>query len=69
MINYQPLIKHWTDSPLAPWANQLQSQIDSRFNSERYGDLPRWLSVLERLPTDLTTDRIELDKATVTAST
>lgn len=69
MINYQPLIKHWTDSPLAPWANQLQSQIDSRFNSERYGDLPRWLSVLERLPTDLTTDRIELDKAMVTAST
>jgi tRNA (mo5U34)-methyltransferase len=67
MIDYQPLIKQWADGPLAPWAHQLQEQIDSRFNSGRYGDLPRWLSVLERLPTDLTTDLIELNQAAVTA--
>ncbi len=68
MIDYQPLIKQWSDGPLAPWAHQLQGQIDSRFNSGRYGDLPRWLSVLERLPTDLTTDLIELNNVAITAS-
>ena len=67
MIDYQPLIRQWNDGPLANWAQQLQDQVDSRFSSERYGDLSRWLSVLERLPTNLTTNLIKLNQATVTA--
>lgn len=68
MIDYQPLIERWENSSLAPWAKQLQQQIDSRFHSRRYGDLPGWLSILEQLPSDLCTELIELNTATVTAT-
>jgi tRNA (mo5U34)-methyltransferase len=50
VIDYQPLVQRWQDTPLQPWADVLQAQIDADFHSRRYGDLPRWLEALEALP-------------------
>jgi len=68
VIDYRPLIKSWVDSPLARWAEILEQQIESRFHGRRYGDLPRWLSVLEKLPKGLSNDAIKLSSAVVTAA-
>jgi tRNA (mo5U34)-methyltransferase len=50
MIDYQALIRRWADGEMAPWAQQLPQQIAQGLSQERYGDLPRWLQVLEDLP-------------------
>lgn len=50
VIDYQPLVQRWQDTPLQPWADVLQAQISADFHSRRYGDLPRWLQALEALP-------------------
>ncbi len=66
MIDYHPLIESWKDGDLAPWAEQLPAQLAEGLSLQRYGDLPRWLSVLESLP-DIPVDGISLDAARVGA--
>ena len=66
-MDYQPLIERWQDSELNPWALLLQEQIATGLSLQRYGDLPRWLRVLEDLP-DLRAREITLDAARVGAS-
>ena len=66
MIDYQPLIRRWRDTGLAPWAQLLPDQIARGLALERYGDLPRWLQALEALP-DIAPAQIHLDRARVGA--
>ena len=67
MINYQPLIERWQGGELDSWALVLAEQIATGLDKKRYGDLPRWLQVLDELP-DLQPDRIQLNTAHVGAS-
>lgn len=67
MIDYQPLIDHWLGSDLDRWAQELPAQLASGLSQQRYGDLPRWLEVLDALP-DLQTDQLQLDSSRVGAS-
>lgn len=50
MIDYEPLAEEWAGGEMDAWSQVLLEQIGARFHSKRYGDLPRWLSALERLP-------------------
>ena len=67
MIDYQPLIDHWTGSELDRWAQLLPEQLAAGLSHQRYGDLARWLQVLEDLP-DIEADSVQLDQARVGAS-
>ena len=67
MIDYQPLIEQWQDGALAPWAKLLPQQIAQGLSPQRYGDLPRWLKVLDDLP-ELRAELIALDRARVGAA-
>ena len=67
MIDYQPLIERWQGGELERWAQLLEKQIASGLSRKRYGDLTRWLVVLEELPA-LQADRVQLDAARVGAS-
>ena len=64
MIDYSALIERWQGSDMDAWAKLLPGQISSGLSPQRYGDLPRWLQVLEDLPdissdgTQLTADRV-----------
>jgi len=66
ILDYRPLIERWRDSPLQPWAAQLEEQIAAGLSLQRYGDLPRWLEALEALPDIAATHRL-LDTARVGA--
>ncbi len=50
MIDYQPLLQHLADTPLAPWLDSLPSHIEAGLCPRRYGDLPHWLAALAALP-------------------
>ncbi|MBN7795715.1 tRNA 5-methoxyuridine(34)/uridine 5-oxyacetic acid(34) synthase CmoB [Parahaliea mediterranea] len=65
-LDYRPLIERWRDSPLQPWAAQLQEQIAAGLSLQRYGDLPRWLDALAALP-DIAVSHRVLDAARVGA--
>ena len=67
MINYQPLIERWQGGGLDRWTLVLAEQIAKGLDKKRYGDLPRWLQVLDQLP-DLQPDHIQLNSARVGAS-
>jgi tRNA (mo5U34)-methyltransferase len=67
VIDYQPLIDRWRDGDLAPWAALLPEQIEHGMSQRRYGDLPRWLGALDRLP-DIAASRVQLDAARVGAA-
>ena len=67
MIDYRPLIQRWRDGELAPWARMLSQQIEQGLSQRRYGELARWLEVLEKLPA-LEADQVHLDAARVGAS-
>lgn len=58
-INYDNLIQFLTQSQLKHWAEQLPAQIEKGLCQQRYGDLPDWLSALEKLPA-VSTSKIEL---------
>ncbi len=64
MIDYRPLVQRWQDSDLAPWAQNLQTQIAADFHERRYGNLPGWLQALADLP-DLHPSGIDLQQDTV----
>ncbi|MEE8059697.1 MAG: tRNA 5-methoxyuridine(34)/uridine 5-oxyacetic acid(34) synthase CmoB [Pseudomonadales bacterium] len=55
MIDYQPFLQNLandTESTLAlsHWLEQLPEQISTGLSEQRYGDLPRWKTILEQLP-------------------
>ena len=66
MIDYSPLLEQWLGSELAPWARLLPEQLARGMSLQRYGDLPRWLQVLEELP-DLQASSIQLNQSRVGA--
>ncbi|WP_084646242.1 tRNA 5-methoxyuridine(34)/uridine 5-oxyacetic acid(34) synthase CmoB [Marinimicrobium agarilyticum] len=62
-MNYQSLLTVLRDHPkLAAWAECLPQQIAQGLDTQRYGDLPRWLEALEALPTPQPTT-VELEQA------
>ena len=67
MIDYQPLIDRWQANELAPWAEQLPTQIARGLSPERYGDLERWQAAFNSLPA-LQADSVGLDRARVGCS-
>ncbi len=67
MIDYGPLIERWRGGELDAWAAVLQEQVEQGLSQQRYGDLARWLEVLESLP-DLPVARVVLDQSRVGAS-
>lgn len=50
MIDYSALYDCMEDTALADWAKRLPVQIQKGLDSKRYGDLPKWQSVIEELP-------------------
>jgi tRNA (mo5U34)-methyltransferase len=50
MIDYSPLIERWRGGDLDTWAGLLADQVKAGLSLQRYGDLARWLEVLESLP-------------------
>lgn len=66
-MDYQPLIDRWLGTELDAWAQLLPQQLEAGLSQQRYGDLARWLQVLESLPA-ITPDQITLDQARVGAS-
>ena len=51
MYSYFTELEHYLrQSKLTSWAEQLKEQVEANLNTQRYGDLPQWLSVLENLP-------------------
>ncbi len=67
MIDYRELVERWQDGELAAWAALLPKQIDRGLSPQRYGDLPRWLAALQRLP-EAAVSHVRLDTARVGAA-
>ena len=65
-MDYQPLIDRWRDTELDRWAQLLPQQLEQGLSRQRYGDLERWLEVLDALP-DIEPDNRTLDSARVGA--
>lgn len=73
MIDYQPFIEQLSSNDnyrdaLAQWLEQIPAQITSGLDEKRYGDLPRWQSVLAQLP-DWPTSDYDLNQAAITINT
>jgi len=68
VIDYAPLTDRWRGGDLDPWATALPRQIAEGLSHQRYGDLNRWLRVLEELP-DIPVTRVNLDRPRVGADT
>lgn len=66
-MDYQPLIERWQGGDLDRWAQLLPAQLETGLCQKRYGDLARWLDVLDSLP-DITPNSIHLDSSRVGAS-
>ena len=66
MIDYNPLIERWRGGELDAWAQLLADQIDKGLSHQRYGDLARWLEVLNSLP-DHPVSEVMLDQSRVGA--
>ena len=66
-MDYRPFLEKLAQSEaLADWAAQLPAQIAKGLNPKRYGDLPRWQTALDSLPT-LTPDTRHLNRSRVGA--
>ena len=66
-MDYRPLIEQWQGGDLDRWAQLLPEQLETGLSHKRYGDLARWMDVLNSLP-DIVPDQITLDSARVGAS-
>ncbi len=64
MINYQPLIDLMQQEKLNRWAEILPAQLAEILTSEKYGDLPRWLEALGKLP-ELDINHIDLNSSAI----
>lgn len=58
MIDLNPLIRRLAGTPLAPWSNGLQAQLNEKL-SRSHGDLERWQAAVDALP-PLGAERVEL---------
>jgi tRNA (mo5U34)-methyltransferase len=67
VIDYSPLIERWSGGELDAWARLLEGQVAKGLSPQRYGDLPRWLEVLESLP-DYPVAEVWLDRSRVGAT-
>lgn len=63
-FDYSPLFARLQNTALAPWLDTLPATIARHFNSERWGDLPRWQACVAQLP-ELSVKNIQLDVDTV----
>lgn len=66
-MDFSAFLKHFENSPLAPWLATLEQQIAAGLNPERYGDIPRWQQALAQLP-PVPADPINLSSNTVTVN-
>jgi tRNA (mo5U34)-methyltransferase len=66
-LDYSQLVDQLQHSPLQPLADAMPALLKNNFNAERWGDIPRWLDALHKLPL-LTPDQIVLDGDVVRAS-
>jgi tRNA (mo5U34)-methyltransferase len=65
MIDFKDTLAAMLKAELPVWP-ELEKQLTQRFNSTRYGDLPRWIEALNELPSlEVTTKRTDLDHVTV----
>jgi len=65
MINFESALNAMRAANLPVWDN-LEETLNTRFNNKRYGDLPRWLDALDKLPDlEVTTRRTDKSKVTV----
>lgn len=67
-LDYSSLYARMQNTALAPWLDTLPNTIARHFNSERWGDLPRWLDCIAQLLV-LKNGNSFLDGDTVTFST
>ncbi len=51
MINYDSLYFLLQETNLKDWSNRLPDQIQQGLSVKRWGDLPKWYTILEKLPT------------------
>jgi len=56
---YQDLINQLASTELQRWAEKMPEQINSGLNSERFGDLPKWLDAYRAMP-KLATEFVQL---------
>ncbi len=73
MIDYQPFLQRLANDEnklpaFSLWLEQLPEQIANGLNEKRYGDLPRWKSVLQQLP-DWPIESVDLNNSAITLQT
>ena len=64
-MNFDPFLEHFRNTPLEPWLTSIGPDLEAGLSISRYGDLPRWLESLAKLP-GIEADAVDLDKDTVT---
>ncbi len=64
-MNYQSLFDSIAGGDLHPWLEMMPDQIAAGMNEKRYGDLPRWRQVIDKLPV-LEAGRYDFNSAAVT---
>ena len=64
-MNFDPFLERFRNTPLEPWLTSIGPDLEAGLSISRYGDLPRWLESLAKLP-GIEADAVDLDKDTVT---
>jgi tRNA (mo5U34)-methyltransferase len=67
-FDYATLYARMDNTALQAWRDVLPTMIEKNFNPERWGDIPRWMSCIEKLPVLDIASRV-LDADTVAACT
>ncbi|HQQ63565.1 MAG TPA: tRNA 5-methoxyuridine(34)/uridine 5-oxyacetic acid(34) synthase CmoB [Pseudomonadales bacterium] len=67
-FDYAALYARMDNTALQAWRDVLPTMIEKNFNPERWGDIPRWMSCIEKLPVLDIASRV-LDADTVAART
>lgn len=66
-LDYSSLFSRMEGTALQPWLDVLPQMIEKNFNAERWGDIPRWLASVEKLPL-IETNHIQLNADTVSVA-
>ncbi len=64
MIDFTALFDDVAKTRIAPWLEQLPSQLDEAIYSSKNGNVPKWMNVLQQLP-GIQTTHLALDADTV----
>lgn len=67
LLDYSALYARMEGTALQPWRDALPEMIVKNFNPDRWGDIPRWLSCIEKLPL-IESGSTQLDADTVSIS-